>query len=139
MRGWGFVGARTNESGRKVVGKTLLRIRKTPYALTQNTLRLSAKSPRLNAKTNDFFPCSRVIIPICAYDVLRASPYLRLSVGHPFLPALDIYTLIGGTDSLTREVIHLSISRLSGCLNLSYSSRTGGEPLELITRFLHLL
>jgi len=55
VRGWGFVGARTNESGRKVVGKTLLRIRKTPCAYTQNTLRLYAKSPRLNAKTNGIF------------------------------------------------------------------------------------
>ena len=55
VRGRGFVGARSNESGRKVVGKTLLRIRKTPCALAQNTLCLSAKSPRLNAKTNANF------------------------------------------------------------------------------------
>ncbi len=55
VRGRGFVGARSNESRRKVVGKTLLRLRKTPCALAQNTLCLSAKSPRLNAKTNANF------------------------------------------------------------------------------------
>ena len=31
---------------------SVLPIRKTPCALTQNTLRLYAKKPRLNAKTN---------------------------------------------------------------------------------------
>jgi len=55
VRGWGFVGARSNESGRKVGVKTLLSIRKTPCAYTQKTLRLYAKSPRLNAKTNGIF------------------------------------------------------------------------------------
>jgi hypothetical protein len=55
VRGWGFVGARSNESGRKVGVKTLLSIRKTPCAYTQKTLCLNAKSPRLNAKTNGFF------------------------------------------------------------------------------------
>ena len=53
--GRGFVGARSNVNGRKVVAKTLLPIRKTPCAYTQNTLRLYAKFPRLNAKTNVFF------------------------------------------------------------------------------------
>jgi len=42
-------------NGRKVVAKTLLPIRKTPCAYTQNTLRLYAKSPRLSAKTNGIF------------------------------------------------------------------------------------
>ena len=55
VRGWGFVGARSNESGRKVGVKTLLSIRKTPCAYTQKTLRLYAKSPRLNAKTHGIF------------------------------------------------------------------------------------
>jgi hypothetical protein len=55
VRGRGFVGVRSYESGRKVVAKTLLPIRKTPCAYTQNTLCLYAKSLRLNAKTNGIF------------------------------------------------------------------------------------
>ena len=55
VRGRGFDGERSHANGRKVVGKTLLPIRKTSCAYTQNTLRLYAKSPRLNAKTIVFF------------------------------------------------------------------------------------
>ena len=43
VRGRGFDGERSHANGRKVVGKTLLPIRKTPCAYTQNLLALTQK------------------------------------------------------------------------------------------------
>ena len=45
-----FLGSRIGVSGCEVASNIVLRRRKIPYAYTQNTLCLYAKSPRLNAK-----------------------------------------------------------------------------------------
>ena len=55
-KGGGRQGETREQAGSYPALNDLAPIRKTPCAYTQNTLRLYAKSPRLNAKTNGIFP-----------------------------------------------------------------------------------
>ena len=63
---------------------SVLPIRKTPCAYTQNTLRLYAKSPRLYAKSNDKFPHDPSDHVIISHAMTLHMPLISSDTRFPF-------------------------------------------------------